>query len=977
MMKSLSKNSNPSNPSNPTLSSGRCLASLACALTAALWSASAHAAPVPVDLGALSASSGSRFGGAIDVDGNLAVIGAGGGFVGINNSGSACVQVYDRASGFVWGLERVVAVPADYQDSTSNFGASVAISGNWLAVGAPGEFRGAMPSSRVFLFERNAGGTGQWGLVKIIERGIPGFGDKVALSGNRLAVSASAYQGEDQVFFHERHRGGTNQWGLEDAWKYPAPSGGVFLLGEMPAPSVAISGTTAVISAMEGAIEFIFGERAGSSTSRLTVLERDGSGSWNETATIAKNNQLHFGRSLALDGNYLVAGSIDYTDPANSAHTVFVFHRNYRGAGAWGQVMAESRTETGWGAAVDISGDTIVAGFFTDLFGGRYNDAAVFERSGGVTGWSQTRLILSSSPGDALDKAAVAVNGDVMLLGMPQANLAGEGSGGAEIRERNEGGADNWGRLVTAKKLPRFSQSFGESIAMHRNFMVVGDPLDDTMGADAGAAHVFLRYVSTDGIDEWRPAYKLTASDASPGDRFGASVSVLNGLVAVGAPEHEAGRGAVYLYGSAQTAPGVYEWTEIRRVVSSDRQDGDKFGAAVSLGETGSASSRRLAVGAWGEDTYGSSAGAAYLFEENIGGEDNWGQRRKVVADDADGLDSFGISVSLSGDRLVVGAWLDEDSGGAVYVFEKDRNGTNAWGQIRKISQASGASPGGVGFAVCLVGDRLAIGTQNLLGLGAGKVFLHERNLGGSNRWGLRKTLSAPVPESGDGFGRSLALDGDLLVIGSPGKDAGPVNGAGGVHAYGKDTGGLNQWGRLLSFPVPSSAESTRFGTSVAADFGAIAAGAPDRMIEFTDRGQAFSWRMGSFELWASSRGLTAVNAGLGEDPDRDGRSNLAEFALGTDPLRGDGANALTWGTYSNGRPWLNWQKPAHDTTGMFPEGQGLGSVNYGGRMSFTSSAASVVEDSSTRYRISLRGGPPEGETRGYLRMKFHYPSFR
>ena len=89
----------------------------------------------------------------------------------------------------------------------------------------------------------------------------------------------------------------------------------------------------------------------------------------------------------------------------------------------------------------------------------------------------------------------------------------------------------------------------------------------------------------------------------------------------------------------------------------------DRFGSSVSVsGDT-------LVVGAWEDDDNGFNSGSAYVF---VRGGTVWSRQAKLVASDAAADDQSGISVSVSGDTAVVGAWLDDDNGGSsgsAYVF--------------------------------------------------------------------------------------------------------------------------------------------------------------------------------------------------------------------------------------------------------------------------------------------------------------------
>ncbi len=97
--------------------------------------------------------------------------------------------------------------------------------------------------------------------------------------------------------------------------------------------------------------------------------------------------------------------------------------------------------------------------------------------------------------------------------------------------------------------------------------------------------------------------------------------------------------------------------TEVVKLLSSDSEAGDNFGISVSIsGDT-------AIVGAFSEDTGGNNAGAAYIFERNEGGANNWGEVRKIQASDRQAFDEFGQSVSISGDMVIAGSSCETTNG--------------------------------------------------------------------------------------------------------------------------------------------------------------------------------------------------------------------------------------------------------------------------------------------------------------------------
>jgi hypothetical protein len=122
---------------------------------------------------------------------------------------------------------------------------------------------------------------------------------------------------------------------------------------------------------------------------------------------------------------------------------------------------------------------------------------------------------------------------------------------------------------------------------------------------------------------------------------------------------------------------------EVKKLTASDAWDMDFFGSSVAV------SGDISVVGAYGEDAGGSAAGAAYVFYRDAGGADNWGEVKKLTASDAEANDNFGWSAAVSGDTAVVGAYVEDAGGsdaGAAYVFQRDAGGADNWGEVKKLT---------------------------------------------------------------------------------------------------------------------------------------------------------------------------------------------------------------------------------------------------------------------------------------------------
>ena len=139
------------------------------------------------------------------------------------------------------------------------------------------------------------------------------------------------------------------------------------------------------------------------------------------------------------------------------------------------------------------------------------------------------------------------------------------------------------------------------------------------------------------------------------------SVSIDGDTVVVGANGEDTGgatAGAAYVFTRSGTT-----WTQQQKIQASDAQANTNFGYSVAIdGDT-------VIIGAQLEDTGGINAGAAYIFTRS---GTTWTQQAKIISSDLQAGDEFGISVSISGDTIVVGAWFEDTGGsnaGAAYIF--------------------------------------------------------------------------------------------------------------------------------------------------------------------------------------------------------------------------------------------------------------------------------------------------------------------
>ena len=143
-------------------------------------------------------------------------------------------------------------------------------------------------------------------------------------------------------------------------------------------------------------------------------------------------------------------------------------------------------------------------------------------------------------------------------------------------------------------------------------------------------------------------------------------------------------------------------FTQQTKLTAPDAAASDLFGFAVAL------DGNTAAVGAPFDDAPGADQGSVYVFVRN---GMTWMFQAKLLAMDGAAGDQFGNAVALGGDTLVIGANLDDSGGnanqGSAYVFT--RSGTS-WSPQQKLTDSDGAANDGFGFTVALNGDTVVVG---------------------------------------------------------------------------------------------------------------------------------------------------------------------------------------------------------------------------------------------------------------------------
>ena len=732
------------------------------------------------------------FGCAVAISGDYAVVGASGDDTGGDGAGAAYVFYRDQGGDDTWG--QADTLTADDAAAGDLFGLSVSLDEGFAVIGAPGDDDGGDASGSAYVFHKNQGGLGAWGQVTKLAAGSPaagdGFGCAVSVSGYRVAVGASGDDGggleAGTAYVFHKDEGGTDSWG-QAAELVPTDAGA----GDAFGCAVSVSGQYAVVGAS--------GEDAGGDGAGAAYLfgeDQGGEDSWGQVKKLTAADAAAgdgFGCAVSIDGPLAAIGASGDDDGAGGTGSVYAFYEDQGGDGAWGQrdklTADAAAADDGLGCAVSMDGVDILAGASGADTGGLGDSGAacVFQLKSGSLSFNDT-----DAEGAALTAAVATQPGNGTVTVNEDGTFTYEHDGSETLSDSftytvSDGGVSGTGTVnITITPVN-----------------AAPTPSDDSYTVAEGGTLQPPQRLPCAELAE------LAANDATSGDEYGWSVSIDGDWAIVGAYKEEDGgtdAGAAYIYHRNQG--GADSWGQVKKLVSSDLQAYDAFGYSVAI------SGEYAVVGAMNNDGDGiNNGGAAYVFQRNQGGENNWGQTARLVSDDVANYDTFGSSVAIDGDYLAVGA-TGAGTAGAAYVFQ--RSGS-AWEQVAKLLPSDGASGDGFGLPVAISGDYVvaAAAYKDPSGISnAGAAYVYYRNQGGvDDSWGQAAVLSNPDPTASDWFGKSVSISGDYAVVGANYDDPGAISQAGAAYVFYRNQGGVDDsWGQALVLTASDAAAGDYFG---------------------------------------------------------------------------------------------------------------------------------------------------------------------
>ena len=398
-----------------------------------------------------------------------------------------------------------------------------------------------------------------------------------------------------------------------------------------------------------------------------------------------------------------------------------------------GSLATQTNDNFGHSVAMNSSGDRIVVGVpFDERSGGSSAEGLAYVFVSGSNGWEEHILSgsLATQTNDNFGHSvAMDSTGLSVFVGAPNDEAGVTGSTGVVYYYIG----NNFFTFFTGSLSKQIGDRFGESVAVDQfgECLVVGAPFDERIGGSSSSGLVYV----FDPINSIEQQILTGSLSSDEDDNFGQSVAIssLGNTIVVGCPSENSGIGCAYVFVSGNTG-----WVEQQIITGSLANSGfELFGHSVAISANGNC----IVVGAPDDERSGgsSSEGLAYIF---VSGSNGWEEQHVLSGTLAtNSFDNFGYSVAVNyaGERVVVGAYRDEEVGkpgssGLAYVFV---GGTDGWTQQHILSGTLAVNFGdifGNSVAINASGDRIIVGAPN------------DENLTGNTEIGLTYVFDTEIP---------------------------------------------------------------------------------------------------------------------------------------------------------------------------------------------------------------------------------------
>ena len=662
--------------------------------------------------------------------------------------------------GFAQCDNKQLLLPEKNEAFQPGFGAALDTHGAYMVVGSPDHDSLGYAAGLAHVYKTND--AGQWVKIATLApsdpQGYLNFGSMVALNETTIMITGNRYDVDgahnEKVYVFEREP--LTEWstGTESYRIDLAEKGAAIISMELSTTYM-----TVMLTAPENLAKLLIFKKANGLFTQQQILQPP-----------FDANSLYgdFGSRMALSDDLLVVAAPQFKNDINPNYygAVFIYQRDGEN---WSddpvaELLPSDESDFvlfGFGKHVSLAQNTIfVESDVTKVYPNQEQSIYIYEMP--PTGWSGSlteRVAINNGPSGNWG-SRIATDGTYAFL--PNFNWT-------EIRiYKKMGSSWNDHTKVGTISLPQLKFWYnhhrmsltGKHIVFYRPSSIINPP---------GESHL-LDFVPT---MNWENGYILNQkieehSFNASGDYFGHEISVFGNWMAVGAQGDDQNgefSGAVYVY---KRKDG--KWVLVQKIHAPDASPHEQFGHAIAMGE------KFLFVSANKKDRYDTNGnvsdfdiGSVYIFEL-VG--DQWIYRNQMFAPQIERNNSFGQDIALSNDYVAISEFAENGTGyrGYVYVYKRDAN--NAWNRIATLRPSDIPDTDSFGRSIAMNDSVIVVGTGNwenhiLYDMHA-YVFTKKEEW----RSGFEDAILVQNTDTKlwwDLFGYSVAISGDVIVVGAPG----------------------------------------------------------------------------------------------------------------------------------------------------------------------------------------------------------------
>lgn len=344
------------------------------------------------------------------------------------------------------------------------------------------------------------------------------------------------------------------------------------------------------------------------------------------------------------------------------------------------------------------------------------------------------------------------------------------------------------GQLVPTA--PGGNYLIGNSVGIDGDSAVLAS--STTFDENNAGAYVFLKPASG-----WKNIHQAASLIVPKSAGDSSSVAIQGDTIVVGTSDETYGPGKAYVF--VKPAGGWTDMTPTATLSTTDNATSNEFGVSVGIdGNT-------IVIGAEGVNSY---TGAAYVYVKPDSGWTNMKQTAKLTASDGKADDFMGGAVAISGNTIVSGARQKSPQGGKAYVYVEPSAGWNNMTQTAELSPSDGQASGSFGISVSNSGNTILVGAQNA-GSPTGAAYVYVKPASG---WAnMTQTAELTAADGEVYFGATVLINGGTAVVGAPLRSRGQNEEVGGAYVFSEPSGG---WENMEGSTVLTGSDARYFGGS-------------------------------------------------------------------------------------------------------------------------------------------------------------------